>query len=349
MKTTAIICEFNPLHTGHKRLIDYAKSFSNKVICIMSGNFTQRGLPACADKYSRAKHAILAGCDLVVELPTVFATASAQNFAYGGVAIAKLLNVDYLLFGSECGNITELTHLVDMLETEETNAKIRSALQRGITYPKAVATATSSSLLDSPNNVLAIEYLNALRRLKCDITPVTIARENNYNLQISAEYASSTALRADKKLRQQYTYDFVRQDIDDKIEDKFGAFATLALSLMSKEQWASIEGISEGIENRFITADKSNGYNYLLEQVKNKRFTRAKLQRIVLNAVLNITSADVEKSKKQTININPLAVGSNSVELLQFTDKNCDIITQRADKLYEALSGKKPPVKLLKI
>ena len=96
MNLAAIICEFNPLHTGHKRLIDYAKTVADKVVCIMSGNFTQRGLPACADKYARAKHAVMAGADIVVELPTVFATASAENFAIGGVSIANKLNATVL-------------------------------------------------------------------------------------------------------------------------------------------------------------------------------------------------------------------------------------------------------------
>ena len=97
MKLAAIICEFNPLHTGHKRLIDYARSVADKVVCIMSGNFMQRGLPACADKYARARHAILAGADLVVELPVAFATASAENFAFGGIAAVKRLGADCLV------------------------------------------------------------------------------------------------------------------------------------------------------------------------------------------------------------------------------------------------------------
>ena len=100
MKISAIICEFNPIHKGHKRLIDLARNTSDYVVCVMSGNFTQRGLPACADKYARARHAVRCGADLVVELPTVFACASAENFALGGVKIASMMGAETLLFGS---------------------------------------------------------------------------------------------------------------------------------------------------------------------------------------------------------------------------------------------------------
>lgn len=351
MNTTAIICEFNPLHTGHKKLIDYAKTFSNKVICIMSGNFTQRGLPACAEKYQRAAHAIKAGADLVVELPTIFAVSSAENFALGGVAIADKLNVDYLLFGSESGNIDELIQCADKLDDEKINKKIRDELAKGVAYPKAVAQAINSKILDYPNNTLALEYLRSLKKLNSKITPITIKRENDYNSIKAKEYASSGALRADHSLRQKFTYDFVWQDINDTIESKFKDYAAIAISQIKKKEWESIEGVSEGIENRFINADKSKGYETLMETVKTKRFTRARLQRIVLNAVLKITKENVKFAKDELDNlaVTPLAVSLDSLDLLKLTVKNNVEITQIADNLYKALSGISQPTKLLKI
>ena len=177
MKLAAIICEFNPLHTGHKKLIDFAKTLADNVVCIMSGNFTQRGLPACADKYPRARHALLAGADLVVELPTVFATASAENFAFGGVAIAQKLGADCLVFGSECGDIDKLFSCLDIIEDCETNKLIQQEVSKGVSYPKAIASACGLDILDKPNNVLAIEYLKAIRRSNSTIAPFTLKRD----------------------------------------------------------------------------------------------------------------------------------------------------------------------------
>lgn len=348
MKSTAIICEFNPLHSGHKRLIDYAKTFSDKVICIMSGNFTQRGMPACCDKYARATHALLAGADLVVELPTVFATASAENFAYGGVAIANKLKANYLLFGSECGDIDKLSSCAELLLDNEINRQIANEVKLGVSYPKAVANVVKSDILNKPNNVLAIEYIKALRASQSIAKPMTIEREDNYN-GAPQHYSSSGALRADPQLREAYTYEFVARDIDDSIEGKFGKIATSILALKTPDEMSAIEGVSEGIENRICSADKSHGYDKMLEEIKTKRYTRLRLQRIILNTVLNITKEDVRKAKNGTAAIKPLAVKADATMLLAETNGEIDFITQRADRLYYSLSSAVPPSKLIKI
>ena len=348
MKTTAIICEFNPLHTGHKKLIDYAKAFSDIVICIMSGNFTQRGLPACCDKYRRAKHAILAGADLVVELPTVFATAAAENFAYGGVAISNELKVDYLLFGSECGDIEQLTDCANKLLNKDVNRQIADEIKKGVSYPKAVANALNSPILEKPNNILAIEYIKALVRSKSHITPITITREDNYNGE-PIEFASSGAIRADKSLRQQYTFDYVIDDIDDVVENKFGEIATSIIALKTPDELLQIEGVSEGVENRIFTADKSHGYSEMLESIKTKRYTRLRLQRIILNAILNVTKDEVKAAKNSDIAIKALAVKANATTLLAKTNGITDELTQRADRLYYSISASVPPQKLVKV
>ncbi|MCH5153496.1 MAG: nucleotidyltransferase family protein [Clostridiales bacterium] len=349
MKLAAIICEFNPLHTGHKKLIDYAHTLADNVVCIMSGNFTQRGLPACADKYSRAKHAILAGADLVVELPTVFATASAENFAYGGIAIANLLNADCLVFGSECGNIEELTKSIDTINDCEASKRIQQEVQKGVSYPKAVAMATGLEVLSQPNNVLAIEYLKALRYTHSSITPFTLKREDNYNNDEPQQYASSRALRADKALRDKYTFNYVAQDIDDEIVEKFCKLAPAFLSVATREELEQTEGVTEGLHNRIFNADKSHGYEKMLDEIKTKRYTRLKLQRVILNQILGITKQLAADSKSRQPNIKVLAVKSSAVALLQNIENETDEITLRADRLYSALSGKTPPTKLVKI
>ena len=349
MKLAAIICEFNPLHTGHKKLIDYAKTVADKVVCIMSGNFTQRGLPACADKYSRATHAILAGADLVIELPTVFATASAENFAYGGVAIAEKLGADCLVFGSECGNIDELKECLNVIDNCETNKLIQQEVKKGVNYPKAVAVATGLDVLEKPNNTLAIEYLKALRNTHSNVTPFTLKREDNFNDSTPQQFASSKALRDNAELRSKYTYDYVTKDIDDTVVSKYYAIAPSIVAVATKEQLEQTEGVTEGLHNRIYNADKTKGYERMIEEIKTKRYTRLKLQRIVLSCVLGITKQTVLLCKKQQPSIKVLAVKACETTLLQGIENESDEITKRADRLYATLSGKTVPTKLVKI
>lgn len=348
MKTVAIICELNPLHTGHKKLIDYAKTIADRVICIMSGNFTQRGLPACADKYSRAKHAVLAGADLVVELPTIYATAAAENFALGGIKIANKLNADILLFGSECGDIDELKECAHMLDDININKQIVAALANGVSYPKAVSLATNSEVFGKPNNVLAIEYIRAIRKTKSSIIPLTVKREDNYNGEPN-QFASSSSLRNNKSLRETYTYDFVIADINDKIEEKYCELTPAIMSLYNKENLNKIEGITEGLENRIYDADKIHGYEAMMASIKTKRYTRLKLQRIILNALLSVTKEDANESKIKEPCVKVLAVKSKSVTMLSGIENVSDNITDKADRLYYALCGKEAPLKLIKI
>ena len=349
MKLAAIICEFNPLHTGHKKLIDFAKSLADNVVCVMSGNFTHRGMPACADKYQRARHALLAGADLVVELPTVFAIASAENFALGGVAIAEKLGADLLVFGSECGDVEQLRHCVDVLDDDTVNAKIRKEMEKGLSYPKAVATASGLDVLDKPNNVLAVEYVRAIRKLHSSITPVTLKRDDNYNDGNAGEFASSMALRKDATLRERYTFDFVAADLDDTVEQRYCEIAPSFLAVATKEQLEQIEGVTEGIHNRIFNADKSQGFESLLEQIKTKRYTRLKLQRIILNCVLGITKQTVETYRNVPVNVKVLGVKKGKETLLVGLENETDELTQKADRLYYALSGKVPSTKLIKV
>lgn len=349
MKIAAIICEFNPIHTGHKRLIHHAKTVADKVVCIMSGNFVQRGMPACADKYDRARHAILCGADMVVELPTVYATAPATDFAYGGVKIANQLGADYLVFGSEFGDIAELQKIATLMDDEQVNLAIASNVAQGYSYPKAVSLSVNSPILQSPNNTLAIEYLRAIKTLGANITPITIKREDNYNGN-AREFASSSALRKDSSIREKFTFDFVLQDIDDSIEQKYCDFVCHHLATLDAEKLKNIYGVSEGIENRIISADKHLGYETLMKQIKTKRYTRARLQRILLNCVLGITNENIAEQKDKEIATKVLAVKANSTTLLQrCNDIEEDKFTKLADKLYLSFSGKKPPTRLQKI
>lgn len=352
MTTAAIICEFNPLHTGHKRLIDYAKTISDNVVCVMSGNFTQRGMPACASKYDRARHAILAGADLVIELPTTFAISSAEDFATGGVMCANAINADYLVFGSECGDIQALKQCAESLRDAETNLLIKTRILQGLSYPKAVGMATGNTLLDSPNNVLAVEYIKALIKTNSKAKPVTIARSNDYNCHVPQNgFASSTAIRNDDSLLAEFSFGFVAKDFSIAVEEKYKEFLPIALSACQAKDYQEIYGVNEGIENRFVAADKAHGYEIMMEEIKTKRYTRLKLQRIALAKILNMTKSDVMSAKKCLPQLTPLAVKLGKEYLLSSisTANATDELTARADSLYKALSGCKYPRTLQKI
>ncbi|MBR6642479.1 MAG: nucleotidyltransferase family protein, partial [Lachnospiraceae bacterium] len=179
MTIAAVIAEYNPFHNGHEYMIQKIKeeTGADYVIAVMSGDFTQRGIPGIADKHTRAKMAAVCGADAVFELPVQFATASAEQFATGAVALFSALScVDYLCFGSERGELSDFSNATDLLlnEPEDFKNAIQKKLREGLSYPKAFALAVKESdanssvsgeLLEHPNNLLGLEYMKALKKL----------------------------------------------------------------------------------------------------------------------------------------------------------------------------------------
>ena len=212
MKTTGIIVEYNPLHPGHIYHMEQARkqTGADYLIAVMSGSFVQRGAPALLDKYTRTRMALLAGADVVIELPVCFAAGSAGDFAAGAVSLLdKLGCVDGLCFGSESGNLEELSSVADLLadESEEYQQVLRQHLKDGYPFPQARAAAfsfcspkTDPELLNQPNNTLGIEYLKAIKKKNSPVTPVTIKRMGSsyHEAVISSDQpmASATAIRA---------------------------------------------------------------------------------------------------------------------------------------------------------
>ncbi len=211
VSAVGIIAEYNPFHNGHAYQLKKAKELSGADYCIaaISGDFVQRGGPAVFDKYTRAAMALDAGADLVVELPPVFASSSAEDFAACGVALLDAMGVSHLCFGSESGDLEELSAAADLLveEPEEYQQALRQYLKEGYTFPQARAAALSSydrnidlELLNQPNNTLGIEYLKALKKRNSAITPITIKRMGSgyHEAAIFPDQpmASATAIRA---------------------------------------------------------------------------------------------------------------------------------------------------------
>ncbi len=219
MKVTGLITEYNPFHNGHKYHIEKAKELTGAdyIIVVMSGNFVQRGTPACMDKYLRTCMALNCGADIVIELPTLFATASAEYFALGAVKLLDSLGiVDSICFGSELGEIAPLKRILNLLllESESFKQHLSAYLQEGDTYPAARKKAllaefseddraTYEDILASPNNILGLEYLKALHLLNSPIKPYTIKRKSaGYHDQtITHSISSATSIRNELSIK----------------------------------------------------------------------------------------------------------------------------------------------------
>ena len=221
MTITGIIAEYNPFHLGHAYHLNKARELTHAdyLVVVMSGDFVQRGEPAIADKYLRARMALENGADLVIELPVIFSTAGGADFARGGVTLLDRLGVvDNLCFGSESGDLSSLLKAAENLDrlSPETESNIRSALKEGLSYPAAVAKALCGSdkanalgadLISTPNNLLGVEYCRALKQFSSNIRPMTISRLGGYHDQLSCDanephintetttFASASALR----------------------------------------------------------------------------------------------------------------------------------------------------------
>lgn len=207
MKIVGLITEYNPFHAGHLYHMQQARELTGADYCVvlMSGSFVQRGEPAIFDKYLRTKTALLAGADLVLEIPAAFSTASAHDFAAYGVALLSAIGVDAVVFGSECGQIEILKQAAYALnhESAEFQERLRKGLKAGLTYPQARAKAlemedTWASVLSSPNNILGIEYLRAAEDLHSPMEFYTISRKGSgyhEDTLADANFPSASAIR----------------------------------------------------------------------------------------------------------------------------------------------------------
>ena len=357
-KVLGIVAEYNPFHNGHLYHLNESKKQSDAdySVCVMSGNFTQRGDTAIIDKWSRTEMALKNGIDLVIELPVVYSISSAENFAYGSMSVLdKLGIVDTVSFGSEVGDLTILDSIAEILCTEpkEYVSLLNHELSRGISFPKAREKALLmylndirkyANVLSNPNNILGIEYLKALRNLKSNLTPMTIKRkDSDYNsTAIKDGFASSTAIRkiitkpsSLSKVVPEETFSI----IDNKIKhgqivnglSTFEKEILYKLRIMPIEWIADLPDVSEGLEHAIKNAANScNNVADLVSLVKSKRYTQTRIQRILLYALLDITKQDMENSKKGVPYIRVLGMTENGKQLLSSIvtrNKKLNIIT----------------------
>lgn len=324
----AVISEYNPFHNGHVKHLSYSKQLTKAdfSIAVITGNFVQRGDTSLVDKWTKAEMALNAGFDIVIELPTIYAISSAENFAEGAIKIINSLGiVDFLSFGSELGELSPLNDLATLLykEPKELSLLINQYAKTGVSFPRAREMALLQFLGDSqkhkqalntPNNILGIEYLKALKKYKSSIKPITIKREysEHNSTTIKNGIASSTAIRnlIQKKknihtLVPFETYELLEKQIQaGKIVPSLTIFEKeiiYTLRRMTLSEIAAMPDVSDGLENRIkIAANNCNHLCDLIQEIKSKQFTSTRIQRILLYALLNISQKDMNVSRRIT-------------------------------------------------
>ncbi|MDO5779572.1 MAG: nucleotidyltransferase [Clostridium sp.] len=319
MNVTGIITEYNPFHNGHLYHLSEAKKSTNadSIICVMSGNFVQRGGPAIIDKWQRTEMALNNGVDLIIELPTYYSVSSAEFFAKGAVSILHHLGVvNNLFFGSECGNVDKLTTISKTLVNEDSKLKslIKEYLAKGDTFAKAREKSLIEYLKDedinkiitSSNNILGIEYIKSILRLNSNITPSTLKREgSNYNdKNLSNSFSSATAIR--ELLKNKNPLEKLKNTIPEesfkifsKLQDENYPFVfdeDMFKFIKYKIQtncinFNNLYEITEGLENKLLKEiASSNSYEDFILKVKSKRYTYSKISRILTHIYIGLDS-----------------------------------------------------------
>lgn len=358
MDVCGIVAEYNPFHNGHMYHIEETKKKTgcDAIVAIMSGNFIQRGVPALFDKWKRTEMALKNGVDLVIELPSCYATSSAEYFAQGSVALLDGLGVvKNISFGSSTTDMDALKRIANVLYLEPENYKklLQSELKRGTSYPIARSNALKNFLkkeydakyiadilLDS-NNILGIEYLKALLYSNSQITPVVIERKGaSYNsTAVIDNICSATAVRellAKNDLKKvsevvpKETFNMINDAILDGMSpmflNNFEKEILYVLRRCSTDELANIADVTEGIENLLKkAANEGMQLDDVIEVLKTKRYTRTRIQRILLHTLLNVTKDDVENYKYNPQYIRVLGFNKTGEKVLSQIHNNSNL------------------------
>ncbi len=340
MKVCGFISEYNPYHMGHFYQFNESmkKSRCTHSLVVMSGDFVQRGEPAILDKFTRAEIAIKCGADLVIELPSVLATASAEHFAFGAVNILNRTGiVDYLSFGSESGEIDELIKIAEhiYIESDEYKESLKSFLKEGFGYPSARSKTIETlyhvdhNILSKSNNILAIEYIKALKQLSSKIKPITIKRVgDSYNDTSITTIASATAIRerikkGDYRVIKEHipepSYNAIIKNKDDMVfvEDIY-KYVRYKILNSSPEELMQYQDVTEGIENTLKSnIHFTNSFEDLFSHISTKRFTKSKIKRAMLNIYLGHSKHLLRLAKNNDPYIKVLAFNKKGTDILR--------------------------------
>ena len=340
MKILAIICEFNPFHSGHEYLIEKAKRMSgcDAVLCIMSGNFTQRGEMCINGKYIRAKHAILGGADCVIQLPAPFAVAPAEIFASGAVKILSAIpDIKYLAFGCENADLDYYKNAeISLNESENFKTLLQNGLNEGDSYVKSYSRAFSSCggdvrIVRQPNNVLGLEYVKSILKLnsKIKILPIQRIGGNFSDGTVYENYSSAFAIRngLNNEKVKKCVPEFVLNDLPKQFEtNEYENYLRYVLFNSEKSELKRIYGCGEGLENKLKSLENMP-FGDIIRHTTSKRYSSSRIRRILCANALELYRDDCEKYLSANLYIKPLAVKRLA-----------------ADKILSALSKSKYPV-----
>lgn len=347
MKVAGIIAEYNPFHSGHAYLAEKARMAGHThTVAVMSGNFVQRGEPALMHHSVRTKAALECGIDLVLQLPCVYAVSSAQSFAGAGVEILNALGlVDSLVFGSECGNANDIVNTAKAVYGEEIKEHLSAELEKGISFASARENALRkinpayADIIQSPNNILGVEYAAAIEKIGSNIVPVTFERIGAAH-DSEAEVNGIASASAIRKMIQKG--ERISDFVPEKAADIYGN-APLSdakqienavlyrMKISTARELANAPDVSEGIENRIVSAAKqASTLDELYSLAKTKRYSHARIRRIVINHFLTVTANDLRIPVPY---IRVLGFNSRGAELLKIAKKTAalPVITKASD------------------
>lgn len=329
MKICAIICEYNPFHNGHKYLIERAKELSgcDAVLCLMSGNFTQRGEAAILPKFVRAEHAVKGGADCVIQLPAAFSVAPAEIFAQGAISILKSIPaVTHLAFGSEVADESAIDKASQIFygagenSGAELEAIIGKHMSGGQSYKRSLALAlgelgAENTLITSPNGILATEYARAIKKLGADIKILPVQRVGGGygDSELKENFSSASAIRANLSSVNiaDNVPDYVAKSLEkislNGVKERADCLIRYALATADKENMRRIFGCTEGLENK-LKADAEFAADEIVERATNKRYTSSRIRRILISNMLGLYADDAKKYIAEGTYIKPLAV-----------------------------------------
>lgn len=350
MKRIGIICEFNPLHNGHIYYIEQIKqSYPDSLIILVLGSyFLQRGEPSLISKYNKTKISLDYGIDLVLELPVLYNTNSADFFAYHAIKILNEAKIDILAFGSESCNLNLLQEIADKQQTMDINKSIKTNLKKGLNYPTSLSKSLDVNL--ESNDILSVSYIKAIKKINNSITPHLIKRTNKYNDTTSTEtIISASNIRErlkNKKSIKKFIPNYPKSLINKIDYNKL--FELLKYKILTDNHLNIYLGVDEGIENKLKKEIlKVNSYEELLEKIKSKRYTTSRLKRMLTHILLGIEKSDMKETQENYIILGFNKKGREYLKFLKSTkltyksDDRISSIEKTSSLLYYELTKDK--------
>ena len=361
MKTVGLITEYNPFHNGHAYHIEKAKMLTgaDRVIVVMSGDFVQRGAPAVMPKHLRAESALLSGASLIIELPVCFATGSAEYFAQGSISLLNQLGcIDSICFGSECGDLHLLKEIAQILANEpiEYQTALKQALKEGASFPAARQEALNiysdkySEILASPNNILGIEYLKALAKIRSKMEPFTIKRigAGYHDMDIDGQFSSATAIRSDiyqladvnssseslplTHIQTQVPsscHELMKKNYQTRYPVKADDFSLLLKAKLLSETAGSLShylDMSPELANRILRLRNDYlSFEQFCDLLKTKELTRSRISRSFIHVLLGITNDWLTAMKAPAPYARILGFRRDHADLLGILKRTSDI------------------------